>query len=479
MSRGSPEIAVVGKPAEARQPGQQGTPTDGRRGKTRVLTLSTIGFTLAFAVWMMFGVLGIPIRKELGLNDVELGWLLAASVLSGSLLRLPFGVLTDLYGGRLVFSSLLLVVAVPTYLVSTAHSYLVLLGYALLFGMAGNTFSVGIAWCSAWYPKERQGFALGTFGAGNVGASVTKFIGPGLIAIVPATGLLGGLVPGGWRIVPVLYTVLLVIMAAAIWWLSPNPDRKPGTGRSYIEMLRPLRHVRVWRFGLYYVVVFGAYVALALWLPKYYVDVFGLSLPNASLLTAIFIFPASLMRPPGGWLTDVLGARPVMYVVFGAMTASTFLLFLPGVVTSPWTFTALMVVVGVVMGVGKAAVYKYIPDYFPKDVGAVGGLVGLLGALGGFFLPPVFGYMRVWTGQPQSIFLVLCLLSAACLIWLHLVVLSIRRSRVSQPQHAFETVAGSPGPSEAPPIYPAAAQPDVPPPTAKPIGSLVVEKPPN
>ncbi|MEK7778191.1 MAG: MFS transporter, partial [Chloroflexota bacterium] len=118
-SRGSPEIAVAGKPVEARRPDQRGTPTDGRMGKTRVLALSTIGFTLAFAVWMMFGVLGVPIRKELGLSDVELGWLLAASVLSGSLLRLPFGVLTDLYGGRVVFSSLLLVVAVPTFLVST------------------------------------------------------------------------------------------------------------------------------------------------------------------------------------------------------------------------------------------------------------------------------------------------------------------------------------------------------------------------
>lgn len=401
---------------------------DPSRKATHVLILSTVAFTVAFAVWMMFGVLGIPIRKELSLNDVQMGWLLAASVLSGSLLRLHIGILTDQYGGRVVFTILLLATAIPTFLVSTAHSYGELLIYAALFGMTGNTFASGISWCSAWYPQERKGFALGIFGAGNVGASVTKFIGPFIIATIPVTGLFGGIVPGGWRFVPVLYTVLLLIMAAAIWFLSPRPDRTPASHRTVREMMYPLKYVRTWRFCLYYVVVFGAYVAMSLWLPKYYVDVYKLKLSHAALLTATYIFPASLLRPLGGWLSDKWGARPVMYAVFLVLIIVTLPLSIPGLGLEP--FVALVFIVGVAMGIGKASVYKYIPQYFPNDVGAVGGQVGLFGALGGFFLPPIFGYLVKWTGIHQTMFLVLSLLSMASLIWMHRVVQNMMKEKV-------------------------------------------------
>ncbi len=418
---------------------ESGKPTaETRKGRARVLALSTTGFTLAFAVWMMFGVLGIPIRKEFGLNDAELGLLLAASAFGGTLPRMLAGVLTDKFGGRAVFTSFLLVTIPGALLVSQARSYPELVLYALWFGMAGNTFSVGIAWCSAWFPAERQGLALGVFGAGNVGASVTKFIGPALIATVPAGGFLGGAIPGGWRFVPVLYAFMLAAMAAALWFLSPRPDRRPGSSRSFAEMHKVLRFVRVWRFGLYYVVVFGAYVALSLWLPKYYVDVFGLPLATAALLTTLFIFPASLLRPVGGWVSDVLGARKVMHLVFGSIILLCLPLSLPGLVTSPWLFTLGVVSIGVCMGIGKAAVYRYIPDYFPNDVGAVGGMVGLLGALGGFFLPATFGYLGVATGVPQTTWLVLAVLSGASLAWLHIVVRSMARAGVPAPPRAFE-----------------------------------------
>ncbi|GAB2687516.1 MFS transporter [Thalassiella azotivora] len=421
------------------RPGTSADETSGH-GSTRVLALSSTAFTLMFAVWLMFGVLGIPIRDEFGLTDVQLSWLSAVAILNGALWRLVTGVVTDRVGGRVVFIAMLLFTAVPTYLVSRAGSYAALLLFAFLAGFAGNAFSAGIAWNSAWTRRERQGFALGVFGAGNVGASVTKFIGPALIAAVPVAGYAGGLVPGGWRFVPFLYAVLLVVMALAVWLLAPRVDRKPGQGRPLGEMFRPLRQVRVWRFSLYYVAVFGAYVALAAWLPKYYIDVFGLELYQAALLTALFIFPASLLRPVGGLFSDRWGARRVMYWTFGIMLASTLLLSMPyghivlqvperyeadgvrevlpyelGVVP----FTVLVFVLGVAMGVGKAAVYKHIPEYFPQDVGAVGGLVGMLGALGGFFLPPLFAYAQAWTALPQSTFFILFLITAVCAVWMH------------------------------------------------------------
>lgn len=425
----------------------------------RVLMLSTVGFTLMFAVWLMFGVLGIPIREEFGLTETQFGWLTAIAILNGSLWRLVFGLLADRFGGRRVFVLLTLATAIPAYLISVVETYTALMLCAFFVGMAGNSFSVGIAWCSSWFPKNRQGLALGVFGAGNVGASVTKLIGPGLIALVPAAGLLGGLVPGGWRFVPFLYSILLVLMAIAIWLLTPAHDGLKRSARPIGALLRPLCEVRVWRFSLYYVVVFGAYVALSLWLPRYYVDVFGLPLGQAALLTALFIFPASLLRPLGGWFSDKFGARRVMYLVFGVMSLCLLLLAAPNghivlyvpneadpeatldvmrFVMNPWLFTLLIFVVGCCMGVGKAAIYKYIPEYFPDNVGTVGGLVGMLGGLGGFFLPPIFSFCWQGTGIPQTTFLILFLLTIICFLWLHLVVLRILRQATPHLDAQFE-----------------------------------------
>ncbi|MHB1067880.1 MAG: MFS transporter [Candidatus Nanopelagicales bacterium] len=413
-----------------------------QEGRVGVLVWSTLGFTLMFAVWLMFGVLGIPIREEFGLTDVELAWITAVAVLNGAIWRLPAGIAADRFGGKRVFVAMLAVTAIPAYLVSQATSYSSLLLYAFLVGFAGNSFSVGIAWVSAWWPQRRQGFALGVFGAGNVGASVTKFIGPALIAAVPAAGLLGGFIPGGWRFVPFLYMVLLLFMAASTWLFTPHREIKPSDGRSVRSMLRPLKTVRVWRFSLYYVVVFGAYVALAAWLPKYYVDVYGLELTQAALLTALFIFPASLLRPFGGMVSDRFGARKVMYVTFITMLIASGILMMPYghiVLTRadgstsevlPWSvgvgmFTLLVFIMGCAMGVGKAAVFKHIPEYFPHDVGAVGGLVGTLGALGGFFLPPLFAYTSAWTGMPQATFFVVFVVTLVAAIWMHATVVSM------------------------------------------------------
>lgn len=393
--------------------------------RLRVLWLSFVGFALLFAAWTMFGVLGIPIRQEFGLTDVQLAWLTAAAILNGSIWRLPLGMMADRYGGRIIFLGTLLFSAVASFLVTRADSYGELLVYAFMVGMAGNSFSVGSAWNAAWFPPKQHGFAMGLFGAGNVGASLTKFVGPVLITLVPASGLLGGLVPGGWRFVPFLYSLLLLGMTLVMWRLAPLPDHKPAHGRSFREMNRPLREIRVWRFSLYYTVVFGAYVALSVWLPKYYVDVYGLPLATAALVTTPFILASSLLRPFGGWLSDRYGPRKVTYAVFILGALCALVLFVP---VNVYLFTAFVLLIGITQGIGKASTIKYIPEYYPKDVGVVVGLVGALAALGGFFMPPLFAYLKQWTGQPQSMFWVLFALSAISLLWLHAVVTTIHRA---------------------------------------------------
>src|SRR5688572_21241194 len=285
-----------------RRDASQGEDPESAAPRRRVLWLSTIAFTLLFNVWLMLGVLGIPLRRELHLSDSQLEWLIAAAILSGSIWRLNFGIWADVYGGRVVMGLLLLATAVFAYLFSQATTYNQLLICALLFGLAGNSFSIGIAWNSAWFPSRLQGTALGIFGAGNVGAAGTKLLivcMPGILVAVPAVGYMGGVIPGGWRFIPALYSALLVLMAVAIFLCCPTPDHRPGQGRPLVHTLSPLRHVRVWRFGLYYVVVFGAYVALSAWLPKFYIDTYGVPLSTASVLAATFILPASLLRPAG------------------------------------------------------------------------------------------------------------------------------------------------------------------------------------
>jgi NNP family nitrate/nitrite transporter-like MFS transporter len=436
------------------------------RSANRVLWSSTFAFTVLFAVWLMLGVLGLKIKEDAHLMlgdaaatlskdaakvgiDSRFEWLLAVSILSGALLRLNFGIWSDKLGGRNMMALLLLGCAVPTAWLAYVHSYGELLVCAALFGLAGNSFSVGIAWNSAWFPPEKKGTALGIFGAGNVGASGTKLLVvlvPGILTLIPAGGYLGGWIPGGWRIIPLLYAVILVLTGLAILMICPSRDPRPGEGRCLRESLAPLKYVRVWRFGLYYVAVFGAYVALSAWLPNYYVSTFGIGLREASLLTALFIFPASLLRPLGGWLSDRYGPRTVTYAVFIGMTLATIPLCLPSRILPLEVkgFTALLFLVAVGMGIGKASVYKYIPNYFPKDVGAVGGLVGLLGALGGFLLPKAFGWLGRATAFPQAAFMALFSITVGSLVWLHVVVRAQSAREpiiVAESAHAVEPAA--------------------------------------
>ena len=429
------------------------------KDRQTVLVFSTLAFTLMFAVWLQFGILAIPIQKEFELSDTQFYWLTALPILNGSIWRLFTGIWADKFGGRKVMMVLLLLSAIPTALLTQTKNVTSLFILAFFIGIAGNSFSTGIAWNSAWFPREKQGFALGVFGAGNVGASVTKLIGPAIVSATAGATYLGGLILGGWRVIPAVYSVLLIMMTISIFFFTPNQDRRPGSSVPMREQLRPLKEVRVWRFSLYYTVVFGAYVALASMLPKYYEAQYDVILWKAALLTTLFIFPASLLRPMGDYLSDRFGARKVMYWTFGAMLVTSGILMMPQghivikVATTksenglleilPWSpnlffFTLVTVLLGCAMGIGKAAVYKHIPEYFPMRVGSVGGLVGSLGALGGFFLLPIFGYAQQLTGIRSSPFAVLFLLTLVSLVWMHLIVLQILQKNSPNLLHLFE-----------------------------------------
>jgi NNP family nitrate/nitrite transporter-like MFS transporter len=393
-----------------------GNPVEGRdRSATRALSLSTIAFTVCFAVWTIFSIVGLRIKQELGLSDLQFGLLVGMPILTGSLVRLLLGIWTDLLGGRLVYTLTMLAAALATFLLAFATTYLEMLIAALGVGLAGGSFAVGVAYVSRFYEASRQGTALGIFGVGNVGAAVTKFAAPFV------------LVAWGWQSVALLWSAALAAMAMVFWVMTdddPVIRSRRATGarpnRDFLAELAPLKDLRVWRFSLYYFFAFGAFVALALWLPRYLVGVYGFDIATAGMIGAAYSIPASIFRAYGGHLSDRVGARAVLWWTFAVSIACCAALSVPA--TGPIVFVALAFVLGFFMSLGKAAVYKHIPVFYPGSVGAVGGLVGTIGGLGGFVLPIVFGALNDLTGLWSSCFVLLLVLATACLAWMQVAI---------------------------------------------------------
>jgi NNP family nitrate/nitrite transporter-like MFS transporter len=397
----------------------------------KALWMSTIAFTLCFAVWTIFAIIGIRIKQDLGLNEAEFGLLVGTPVLTGSLVRIVLGIWTGRYGGRLVYTLTMLAAALATFLLSYAQTYTQMLIAGLGVGLAGGSFAVGVAYVSPFFPPQKQGTALGIFGAGNVGAAVTKFAAPFV------------LIAWGWQAVAQIWAVGLALMAIVFWFTTTDDPafrlRREGkvASKSLAQEFAPLKNVQVWRFSLYYFFAFGGFVALSLWLPRYLVGVYGFNLATAGMVAAAYSIPGSIFRAFGGVVSDKKGARSVMYVMFAVAAVATLILSLPAAGASatvgitPAVFIVVIFALGFVMSLGKAAVYKHIPAYYPESVGAVGGIVGMMGGLGGFILPIAFGFLKDMTGLWSSCFMLLFAIVIISLVWMHLSVKQLDRRGLS------------------------------------------------
>jgi MFS transporter, NNP family, nitrate/nitrite transporter len=406
-----------------------------RRG---ALAASTIAFMACFAVWTIFSIIGIRIQKELGLNDTQFGLLIGTPILTGAVSRLFIGILADRFGGRKVMALVMMTAAVAAFMLSYAHTYAQFLVSALFMGIAGGSFASGVAYVARWYPRGRTGTALGIFGIGTLGAAITNAASFLMVAI-------------GWIAVARIWAAALALVAVGFYMVTKDDPltlklrRSGARGPSFAAQLAPLGKLQVWRFSIYYAFVFGAFVALALWLPRYYIGAFGLKVGTAGLLATAFSLPGSLFRAFGGWLSDRFGARMVMYWTFGVSIVATFLLSYPTThyvvqgIKGPVEFTLAMgiapfamltFVLGMFMSFGMAAVYKHIPVYYPDNVGSVGGLVGMIGGLGGFILPIAFGAMADLTGVWTSCFMLLFALVSGAMLWMHLAIGRMERRRI-------------------------------------------------
>ncbi len=397
-----------------------------------VLIVSTLAFTVCFMVWMMFAVIGIPLKKTLGLNATEFGLLTAMPVLSGSLVRVPLGIWTDKYGGRIVMAVLLAVTVPAIWLMAYATAYWHFLVIGLVLGLAGGSFSVGTPYVARWFPKNRQGMAMGIFGAGNSGAAVNKFVAPAL------------LVAFGWTMVPKVYAAIMLGTLVLFWLFSySEPSHLVPSHVKFTDQLKSLKDPKVLKYCQYYSIVFGGYVALSLWMVQYYVGEYGLDIRIAALLAASFSLPGGVLRAYGGWLSDKFGAHSMTWWVMWVSWISLFLLSYPqfdftvATVNGPKTFhvglnvyvfTALLFLLGIAFAFGKASVFKYISDDYGDNIGTISGIVGLAGGLGGFVLPIMFGALMDLTGIRSSAFMLMYGVVWVSLIWMYWT--EVRRTEV-------------------------------------------------
>ena len=381
-----------------------------RKGSILALVLATLGFLVTFYAWSMLGPLSPEFKDQLGLSTLQVAIVIAVPVLMGSIMRIPLGILTDRLGGRKVFIGLLAFTLVPLAALAVWHNSfaaLVIIGFFL--GFAGASFAIGVPYVNKWFPPERQGWALGIYGIGMGGTVVGGLTAP---RIAKATNLT----------VPFIVAIGLIGVTLALFVLfaKDSPAFQPAEKKG--GFLAPLKVFKerptAWAPTLYYFLVFGGFVAMFAFLPVFLKEVHHLDKPDAAARAAGFAAVAVVGRPIGGWLSDKVGAAWVLRVAFVGVAVLAVIIGFTYEDMVPLTICCLTL--AGFLGLGTGAVFKLVAQDFPDVVGAVTGVVGAAGGLGGFFPPLILALIKSWTGSYTLAFILLAGLAVLCLVVLTL-----------------------------------------------------------
>jgi MFS transporter, NNP family, nitrate/nitrite transporter len=396
----------------------------------RALICATFTFAWCFAIWCLYAALGLEFAAQLSLSATEYGLLLSSPIMTGALLRFPAGILAEKFNPRTLWLWLILLLIPPLLLLAAATSLTALIALGFWLGLAGVAFTFGIQYVSAFYPASKQGTVMGLFGVGNAGAALSLLLVPLFGATEKPLNL------------PLSIGEVYALLTALIWLLfylfspkMPPQAAAPNSLQNEIGWLRRSRTLlsdaRLWRFSLYYYFVFGSFLALLLWLPRYYMQAYQLSAAEAMIFTLFFVATSSMVRALGGWLADRYGGRAVNWSVFWICLICLFILSYPPtslvihgidkevvleININLWLFTALMFVIGIAQGLGRASVFRTIYDYYPDQMGAAGGMVAAVGALGGCTLPLLFGLSQDLLGIHTACFMLLYGVLACCMV---------------------------------------------------------------
>lgn len=377
----------------------------GRTESTRqgeALALATLAFALCFAVWGLIAPLAPLFRELFRLSSTEVGILVATPVLLGSVARIPLGMLTDRFGGRVVFSVLMAFLAIPLALIGFASSYWALLIAAFWLGLAGSSFAVGVPFVSRWFPPQRQGFALGVYGMGNIGTALAATIAPQVAGSLGWPAAFWAFIPG------------VALMAVVFWLMARDAPSRGGPPPALADSLAIVRTKPLsWVLSLFYFVTFGGFVAISIFLPTLLVQLYSLDRVEAGVRAAGFVVLATLARPVGGYLADRIGGAAILIWVFVVIALIAVLLaFEPALLLA---YLGLLVM-AVALGLGNGAVFKLVPQFFPQQTGTVTGIVGAAGGIGGFFPPIILGFAKDTTGTYAAGFVLLAIVAVACLL---------------------------------------------------------------
>lgn len=378
-------------------------PASAPPGAGRALVLATVALTTCFYAWSLLGPLGPDVQEAAGLTDVQLSAVVAIPVLLGSLMRIPFGIVTDRFGGRAMFTGVLAFTLLPLIALALFHdSFAALAVLGLFLGIAGASFAIGVPFVNGWFPPARQGYALGIYGAGMGGTVLAGLTAP---TLAKEFGLEA----------PFLVAAGLIALVGVIFFLGARDSVPRKEPTSFAVSLTPFRtDGRSWALTLFYFLAFGGFVAMFLYLPKLLTGVHDLEKADAGARAAGFALLAVIGRPTGGALADRIGADRVLALSFGGTCVLALGLAVGYESMVPLTVCCLGM--AAFLGLGMGATFKLVAEWFPNYVGGVTGVVSAAGGLGGFFPPLLLGILKSATGGYAVGFLLLAALAASCFI---------------------------------------------------------------
>ena len=398
---------MLDNPVAARNQPARHLPLHTERDRWLMLGLATLGFAVNFWAWALLSPLAVHFKQALALSSFQQSLLVAVPVIVGSLGRIPVGALTDRYGGRVMFPAVSFATILPVLFLGLAgyRSYAAMLAGGFALGLAGTAFAVGVPFVTAWFPPERRGFAVGIFGAGMGGTAISALT---TVKIFDAHGI-------HTPFAAVAVALALYGTVAAVL-LRDAPGRVPAATPVSSRLAAAARLRITWQAAALYAVGFGGYVAFSVYLPTYLKAAYDLSPSDAATKMAGFVLLAVLMRPVGGWLSDRFPATRVLGAAFAALSA--FALVQASTPALRPTATVAFLCMAAAVGTASGAVFALVAQRTPAhQVGAVTGIVGAAGGLGGFLPPLLMGSLYGHTDSYAGGLIALAVVAAAILVF--------------------------------------------------------------
>lgn len=355
------------------------------------LTLQTLSLVVGFMAWSIISPLMPYISQDIKINPGQLSIILAIPVILGSILRVPFGYLTNIIGAKWVFFCSFIILLFPIFFLGQVQSPGMLMASGFFLGVGGAIFSVGVTSVPKYFSKDKVGLANGIYGMGNIGTAISSFLAPPIAGIV------------GWQTTVRSYLIIIAIFAILMFFLgdAKEPKVKVPLGAQVKDLSS---NYKLYYLSLWYFITFGAFVAFGLFLPNYLVNNFGIDKVDAGIRSGVFIALATFLRPVGGILGDKFNAVKVLMIDFVVMIIGAVIL---GVSSHIALFTIGCLTISICAGLGNGLIFKLVPSYFAKESGTANGIVSMMGGLGGFFPPLVITYVTSLTGSSHLAFILL------------------------------------------------------------------------